>query len=76
MTKAKCPRKRLKKLRGDESKSKFALRIGCTGDAITRYESDDPKVQRSPCAAVAWRLYELSSELGDPIKPPDWLTAV
>lgn len=75
--KQKCPRVKLRTLRTrlNETQAEFAARLGCSSEAIVRYESTDPLVQRRPCADIRWKLYEVTEALGAPIAPPEWSAA-
>jgi len=67
-------RERLRLLRDKHGLSQEALgaKVGCSGAAIVRYESDDPSVNRIPRTPIACAIHKLTKKLGDAIAPLDW----
>jgi transcriptional regulator with XRE-family HTH domain len=67
-------KERLRRIREahDLSPEKFAVKVGCSGSAIRRYEADDPSVARVPNTEIACAIHEITEALGDPIRPRDW----
>jgi len=50
----------------------LAKQVPCSGSAIRRYESDDPRIARVPHLQIAARLFVVTKRLGDGISPLDW----